>query len=105
MGIKNFNKILDRLKTSIAEKSPKDYKNKFFAVDISQIIYKTVIAIRNRGADLSNNLQNTSHILGLLNQIMCFLKNGNTPIFIFDNGSNILKSNTIEKGNIIKKMQ
>jgi flap endonuclease-1 len=69
MGIKNLLKLLKMYPGLVQEKKFTDYKGKKIAIDISILLYQSVIAIRNSGSDLVNNKGDiTSHILGLFNK-------------------------------------
>jgi len=64
MGIKCLLKFINEEKIK-----KENFKNKKIAIDISILIYKVIISIRNSGADFTNQKgEITSHILGLFNK-------------------------------------
>lgn len=118
MGIKNFNKIIQKYApTAVETKNIKEYKNLILTVDVSQIIYKSVIAIRGTGKDLSTGdahmstnkvgciLENrmSSHIIGLINKSLCFLRHKCLPIYVFDKKAHHMKSDTLKHRRQIKE--
>ena len=75
MGIKNLLKFLSQYDNVLKEINDDELQNKYIAIDISIILYKVIIAIRNSGADLTNNKgEIVSHILGLFNKTIYLLK-------------------------------
>ena len=86
MGIKNLYKLIEEnAPDSITEHKISHYKNKIIVLDASMIIYQFVIAIRSTGSDLKNNEgKMTTHIVGVINKALMMLKNGLTPVFVFD---------------------
>jgi flap endonuclease-1 len=85
MGIKNLLKFLYNFKDVVKIKQKTDFFNKRIAIDISILLYQSVINIRNTGRDITNkNNIVISHIIGLLNKILSLLDNGIIPIFVFD---------------------
>jgi flap endonuclease-1 len=84
MGIKNLLKFL--LEENLIEtKELQYYEQKKIGIDISILMYQSVISIRNSGSDLlNNNGEISSHILGIFNKTLNFLDNGIIPIFVFD---------------------
>ena len=86
MGIKNLYKLIEEnAPDSITEHKISHYKNKIVVLDASMIIYQFVIAIRSTGSDLKNNEgKMTSNKVGVINKALMMLKNGLTPVFVFD---------------------
>jgi flap endonuclease-1 len=76
MGIKNLLKFLSNYDNILKKvEDDNNYKGEKIAIDISIILYKVVIAIRNSGADLTNKKgEVVSHILGLFNKTIYLLK-------------------------------
>ncbi len=86
MGIRKMLKFLNINYPHIIKKINTNNFNKTkIAVDISILLYQVVIAIRNSGADMMNNQgEITSHILGLFNKTIGFLKMNIIPVYVFD---------------------
>lgn len=98
MGVKNLQKLLlEFAPNAIKTTNINDYKNKIIAMDTSILIYQYVIAIRNTGADLTNESgYMTSHIHGILSKALSLLEIGINPIFIFDGKPPSIKNNTLK---------
>lgn len=104
MGIKNLLKFLSNYEGIIKEINDDDFKKQKVAIDISIILYKVIIAIRNTGADLTNKKgEVVSHILGLFNKTIYLLKKNIIPIYVFDGKAPDLKSKVIQERKDIKK--
>jgi flap endonuclease-1 len=85
MGIKHMHKFIKKSGNIVEEKPNIFYFGKTIAIDISILVYKLVIAIRNTGNDLLNkDGEIVSHIIGLYNKALTFLELGIRPIFVFD---------------------
>jgi len=97
MGIKCLLKFLKDFPEVVKNKNFSDYKNKKIAIDISIILYQSIIAIRNTGADLKNNKgEITSHILGLFNKTILLIRRGIIPVYVFDGRPIKLKSKVLD---------
>lgn len=97
MGIKYLLKFLDNYNNIITKLDKNNFNGEKVAIDISIILYQVIIAIRNSGADLTNNKgEITSHILGLFNKTISLLKNNIIPIFVFDGIPPKFKQKTIQ---------
>jgi flap endonuclease-1 len=104
MGIKCLLKFLTEKHDLVKEVDNKIYQNKRIAIDISILIYRVIISVRNSGADFTNQKgEITSHILGLFNKTMEILNKGIIPIYIFDGKPPELKYKTIEERKSTKK--
>ena len=104
MGIKNLLKFLSNYEGILKEINDNDFKKQKVAIDISIILYKVIIAIRNTGADLTNKKgEVVSHILGLFNKTIFLLKKNIIPIYVFDGKAPDLKSKVIQERKEIKK--
>ena len=104
MGIKNLLKFLSNYDGILKEINDDDFKKEKIAIDISIILYKVIIAIRNTGADLTNKKGDVvSHILGLFNKTIYLLKKNIIPIYVFDGKAPELKSKVIQERKEIKK--
>tara|TARA_B100001094_G_C18118707_1_gene765578 strand:+ start:240 stop:1220 length:981 start_codon:yes stop_codon:yes gene_type:complete len=86
MGIRN-------LTTLIKEKSPESIntialytlQNKTVAIDTSIFLYKSLVNVRSNGDYLRNKDDKIiSHIVGLMNKTIQYLKVGIIPVYIFD---------------------
>jgi flap endonuclease-1 len=85
MGIKNLLKFLYNFSDIVKIKQASDFYNKRIAIDISILLYQSVISIRNSGQDIKNKDGYViSHVLGLLNKILNLLEYGILPVFVFD---------------------
>lgn len=104
MGIKNLLKFLSEYHDIINEKNHNEYYGKKIAIDISILMYQVVIAIRNSGADLTNEKGDiTSHILGLFNKTISFLEKGIIPVFVFDGKPPQLKQKILDARKQVRK--
>ena len=54
MGIKNLLKFLNNYEGIVKEVNNDNFNGEKIAIDISIILYQVIIAIRNSGADLTN---------------------------------------------------
>jgi len=96
MGIKRLLKLILETTNIVKNTSIEQYKYKRIAIDISLMMYKIIISIRNSGADYTNHKgEITSHILGLFNNTIKFLKNGIIPIYVFDGKPPEIKNKTM----------
>jgi flap endonuclease-1 len=85
MGIKNLLKFLYNYPNIIKNKNRDELYGKKIAIDISILLYQSVISIRNSGSDIiTKNGQIISHIVGLLNKTILLINNNIIPIFVFD---------------------
>jgi flap endonuclease-1 len=98
MGIKKLYSFLNTHSGIINEIKFSELKGKKIAIDISLLIYQTVIGIRNSGSDIVNQQgKSVSHIVGLFNKIVMLLSNNIIPVFVFDGKPSEFKENTILK--------
>jgi len=103
MGIKCLLKFISNEENLIKKVKKENYKNKKIAIDISILIYRSIISVRNSGADFTNQKgEITSHILGLFNKTIELLHNGIIPIYVFDGKPPNLKNKTLEERKLIK---
>lgn len=80
------------------------FNNLTIAVDVSLLMYETVLAVRQGGKDMTNKSgQLTSHLIGIFNKTLNFLQNGNIPIIVFDGKAPEIKSATVKKRREDKK--
>ena len=104
MGIKNLLKFLNNYDNIVEVIEYDNFNGEKIAIDISIILYQVIIAIRNSGADLTNQQGYvTSHILGLFNKTISLLKKNVIPIYVFDGVPPEFKKNTIEARKDVKK--
>ena len=104
MGIKYLSKFINENYNLIKKKERSNYQNKKIAIDISILIYKIVISVRNSGADFTNQKgEITSHILGLFNKTIELLQAGIIPVYVFDGKPPSIKNKTIEDRKLIRK--
>ena len=97
MGIKKMLKFLNKNSPSVIKKiNDDDLNGKMIAIDFIILLYQSVIAIRNSGADMFNNQgEISSHILGLFNKTINLLKMNIIPIYVFDGKPPQFKYQTI----------
>ena len=104
MGIKCLLKFITENYNLIRKTERLTYKNKKIAIDISILIYRIVISVRNSGADFTNQKgEMTSHILGLFNKTIELLHAGIIPVYVFDGKPPDIKNKTIEDRRLIRK--
>lgn len=104
MGIKCLLKLINETSELIQNVDNSKYKFKRIAIDISILIYRIIISVRNSGADYTNQKgEITSHILGLFNKTVDLLSNGIIPVYIFDGKPPDIKNKTIESRKQIRK--
>jgi flap endonuclease-1 len=104
MGIKYLLKFLNNFDNIINEVKHNNYNFEKVAIDISIVLYQSIIAIRNTGVDLVNNQgEITSHILGLFNKTIILLKKNIIPIYVFDGEPPQFKDKVLELRKNIKK--
>jgi flap endonuclease-1 len=104
MGIKCLLKFINEMPELILNVDNSRYKFKRIAIDISILIYRIIISVRNSGADYTNQKgEITSHILGLFNKTIELLGNGIIPVYIFDGKPPDIKNKTIENRKQIRK--
>ena len=112
MGIKNLSKLLEKIcPNSINNFDINDFKNKYVAIDASNILYQYISALRSRGEDLKTKEGLiTTHIYAILYRTLDLLKKGMIPIYVFDGKSPEFKNNTLDerheqKTKITKKLK
>jgi flap endonuclease-1 len=98
MGIKHLYKYINENQLEIV-KTKDFFKDKVIAIDISILLYQSIIGTRIKtGTDYIDNQGNvSSHILGLFNKIVLLLKNNIIPVFVFDGKPPDLKSFIIKE--------
>jgi len=104
MGIKCLLKFINESPELIQQVDNSKYKFKRIAIDISILIYKIIISVRNSGADYTNQQgEVTSHILGLFNKTIELLKLNIIPVYVFDGKPPNIKSKILENRKQIRK--
>lgn len=104
MGIKCLLKFINEMPELILNVDNSRYKFKRIAIDISILIYRIIISVRNSGADYTNQKgEITSHILGLFNKTVELLGNEIIPVYVFDGKPPDIKNKTIENRKQIRK--
>ena len=105
MGIKNLMKVLsENTPNAISDVKMSELHNSKVAIDTSIIIYQIVTAIRSSGEDLKGpNGKSTSHIHAILSKTLSYLRNGITPIHIFDGKPPEIKMKILQDRLKIKK--
>jgi len=98
MGIKNLFKLINsEASQAVTNITFKDLKSCKVGIDTSIIIYQFVVAIRNRGSDLTTkDGRMTSHIHGILSKALGYLEKGMLPVFVFDGKPPALKKYTLD---------
>lgn len=96
MGIKNLLKFLYNFPNIIKVKNISEYKGKKIAIDISILLYQSVIAMRQSGYDIKNKDNMViSHVIGLLNKTLLLLEYGLIPVYVFDGKPPALKKKVL----------
>ena len=104
MGIKCLLKFINESPELIQQVDNSKYKFKRIAIDISILIYKIIISVRNSGADYTNQQgEITSHILGLFNKTIELLKLNIIPVYVFDGKPPNIKNKILENRKQIRK--
>ena len=104
MGIKCLLKFINETPELIKIVDKTNLKNKRIAVDISILVYRIMISVRNSGADFTNQKgEITSHILGLFNKTIELLQMGIIPVYVFDGKPPSIKYKTLEGRKLIRK--
>lgn len=104
MGIKNLLKFLNNFDSIVKEIDNENFNYEKVAIDISIILYQVIIAIRNTGADLTNQQgEVTSHILGLFNKTIMLLKKNIIPIYVFDGKPPVFKQKVLQLRKSVKQ--
>ena len=104
MGVKCLLKFINETPELIQNVDNSKYKFKRIAIDISILIYKIIITVRNTGADYINQKgEITTHILGLFNKTIELLNYNIIPVYIFDGKPPNIKNKTIENRKQIRK--
>jgi flap endonuclease-1 len=99
MGIPRLMKLIQaHAPSAITTKQIKDYRGKRLAIDIMLMLYKSSIAIRNNGYDLTrSDGEVTSHIHSIFYNTRAMLKNGIIPTYVFDGKSPLIKRETLKQ--------
>ena len=104
MGVKCLLKFINETPELIQNVDNSKYKFKRIAIDISILIYKIIITVRNTGADYINQKgEITTHILGLFNKTIELLNYNIIPVYVFDGKPPNIKNKTIENRKQIRK--
>ena len=104
MGVKCLLKFINEIPELIQNVDNSKYKFKRIAIDISILIYKIIITVRNTGADYINQKgEITTHILGLFNKTIELLNYNIIPVYVFDGKPPNIKNKTIENRKQIRK--
>lgn len=104
MGIKCLLKFINEFPELIKNVDRNSLKNNKIAIDISILIYRIIISVRNSGADFTNQKgEVTSHILGLFNKTIELLSIGIIPVYVFDGKPPSIKYKTIEGRKQVRK--
>jgi flap endonuclease-1 len=104
MGIKCLLKFINEFPELIKTVDRNSLKNNKIAIDISILIYRIIISVRNSGADFTNQKgEVTSHILGLFNKTIELLSIGIIPVYVFDGKPPSIKYKTIEGRKQVRK--
>lgn len=98
MGISGLLKLIEEVAgpSAVRTYDTTRFKGMRLAVDASQLVYQTVIAVRSSGQDLTNEEgQLTSHLNGIFYKVLTLLSYGITPIFVFDGKPPQIKNKTL----------
>lgn len=105
MGVKGLVPLILKIAGSkaIKEEPFSKFKGMKVSVDLSLMLYKVCIGIRETGKDMVNQKgELTSHLYALFYKTLVFLRNGVIPIYVLDGSASNLKANTIDKRKEIK---
>ena len=99
MGVEGLYKFINNNLSDVYETiNIMDLKKKSCIIDGIQHIYTQLIYMRTKNKEvISHNGLNISHIHGLLNSLIYYLKNMVVPFFIFDGRSPEIKKKKIEE--------
>lgn len=98
MGIKKLFTYLKNNTDIIEEKNVKCLRNKKMAIDISILLYQSIINQRQTGSDLLNSEgEIVSQLLGIFNKTCKFIELGIKPVYVFDGKPPELKNKTINE--------
>ncbi len=85
MGIKGLNKIISLYANkSVSVQHISNFTNKKIAIDSEILIYQ-----------YRTNGDSNSHIHGFINNVFWYLKNGITPVYVFDGAPSVSKKNNV----------
>uniref|UniRef100_A0AC34Q1C7 Flap endonuclease 1 n=1 Tax=Panagrolaimus sp. JU765 TaxID=591449 RepID=A0AC34Q1C7_9BILA len=99
MGIKDLTKVIgDHSPESIKLNDIKAYFGRKIAIDASMSLYQFLIAIRQDGANLTDESgETTSHLNGMFYRTIRMMENGIKPVFVFDGKPPEMKAGELEK--------
>jgi flap endonuclease-1 len=99
MGITGlYNFIKKHAPKAIHQKKYDSYKGKVIAVDVSLLLYQTIIAIRGSGSEIRNRHGDPiTHIHTILSKTISMTKRGILPVFVFDGKPPEIKYTTLRK--------
>lgn len=99
MGIKGLMKLIgDEAPSCIKEGEMKNYFGRKIAVDASMCLYQFLIAVRQDGAQLTNEAgEITSHLSGMFYRTVRMIENGLKPVYVFDGKPPEMKSHELKK--------
>ena len=86
MGVKGLIQLIkDYAPDAIHEYAFHDFEGYVYPIEMSMLIYQSVIAVRNTSRDLLNSKgQIVSHLQSIMYKALLCLENGNVPIFVQD---------------------
>ena len=100
MGANNLFKIIETFSpNAIVRKQLSDYRNKTVALDMFNIIYKAVLAIKNQNKKdlITSDGHVTSHLYGVFVKIMSLLNHNIRPVCVFDGKPPMAKEEALQK--------
>jgi flap endonuclease-1 len=99
MGVRGLGTVIDQYAPdAITQVVIGDLANRVLAFDVSHLIYKYSISIRNSGKDIVNNSgKNVNHLQALYNTIYSCIRNSILPVFVSDGKPGDFKRATIEE--------
>lgn len=101
MGISGLTNVIKRVAPEAMEyKDISELKGKRVAIDMSLVTYQCLISLRfNHNKFMDSEGKNTSHIYGIFNRFVEYLRLGIIPIGVFDGKPPDAKKNTIDSRN------
>lgn len=92
MGVTNF---IGLFKNYRKEVTWKDLSNKTIAIDVSNEVYRSILAMKSVKTLTDNEGNTTSHINTMLCNALNYKKYNITPIYVFDNNMYVEKQQTL----------
>ena len=92
MGVSSFISIISKYKKEV---TLKDLEGKTLAIDVSNSVYSSILAMKSVKSLTDGEGNTTSHILTFLNNMVAYKKHKINAIYVFDNKMHIEKEQTL----------